>query len=64
MVTHYHAAALKFPVFQRTELGRNLAIEPPFKRELRDGDRILNFKFKPNSVSVPQFLPKSEENGK
>jgi hypothetical protein len=26
---------------------------------LSDGDRILNFKFKPNSVSVTQFLPKT-----
>ena len=26
-------------------------------QELSDGDRILNFNFKPNSVSVTQFLP-------
>jgi hypothetical protein len=36
-----------------------LQISPPRKtwKELSDGDRILNFKFKPNSVSVTQFLP-------
>jgi hypothetical protein len=26
---------------------------------MSDGDRILNFKFKPNSFSVTHFLPKS-----
>jgi len=29
-----------------------------FGKELSDGDRILNFKINPNSVSVTQFLPK------
>ena len=32
-------------------------------KELSDGDRILNFNFKPNSVSVTQFLPKDPTTG-
>ncbi len=45
------------PSFKPMILTRSAEKSGSEGKELSDGDRILNFKFKPNSVSVTQFLP-------